>query len=216
MTGVQTCALPIYHINYENNPYNIVNWAALDNYGNIYITGATGSFDPQNSFLNYFTEKINSDETEEWKTIYTGDFNTAMAQCIKISVNGNAYVTGGSKRNNNKWEYATIKYAQCPSAANLRSHSVESKPNKAIDEGKIKAYPNPTANEFTIEYSGDINGQIMTTELYNIYGSLIREIQISNKIKCIVNTRDLSSGIYFYRVLIDNNMVGKDKIIISK
>jgi hypothetical protein len=80
----------------------------------------------------------------------------------------------------------------------------------------LKVYPNPAEDEFYVEYSGDVTGQVMTTELYNIYGALVKEVHVSNKNKFTVSTREVPSGIYFYRVRLGNEVLGKDKIVIIK
>ena len=203
------------NLNYNNNSYNEIKSAILGNDGSIYITGTTGSFDEENSFLNYITAKI-SENGLEWTTVYKGDSNRASATCIKVSSNGNVYVTGGSKWLEGRNEYATIKYAQCPSKANLRNHSLPSNTTTTTENQILKVYPNPAKDEFTIEYSGDVNGQMMATEVYNIYGALVKEVRVGNKNKFTVSTRDLPSGIYYYRVRLGNSVVGKDKIVIMK
>ena len=81
---------------------------------------------------------------------------------------------------------------------------------------RVKVYPNPTKDEFYIEYYGDVNGQVMVVELYNIYGALVKKVQVTNKSRLTVSTRDLPSGIYYYRVNIGNTTIGKDKIVIIK
>jgi hypothetical protein len=152
-----------------------------------------------------------------WATTYKNETLEARANCIKISPNGNVYVTGASEWDDKKMEFATIKYAQCPSTANLRSHSIGSNPNtKTVDKDGIIAYPNPTSNEFTIEYLGNVNGQLLKADVYNIYGSLVKEAQINNNNKLVINTRELANGIYYYRVMLGNNSVGKNKIMIIK
>ena len=138
------------------------------------------------------------------------------ANCIKISPNGNVYVTGGSSWSEGKSEYATIKYAQCPLTANLRSHSLPSNSTTILGNKILKVYPNPAKDEFTVEYSGNVNGQMMETEVYNIYGALVKEVLIGNKNKFTISTRELPSGIYYYRVRLGNNVIGKDKIVIMK
>jgi hypothetical protein len=85
-----------------------------------------------------------------------------------------------------------------------------------IINNKIVVYPNPTQDEFFVEYSGDVTGQVLTTELYNIYGAKIKEAHISNKNSLTVSAKDLPAGIYFYGVKVGNNIVGKNKIVISK
>jgi hypothetical protein len=96
------------------------------------------------------------------------------------------------------------------------NHSSESKPNKTVDKDGIRAYSNPAANEFTIEYLGDVNGQILKAEVYNIYGALIKEAQINNNNKLIIYTRDLANSIYYNKVMLGNNSVGNNRIMITR
>jgi hypothetical protein len=89
---------------------------------------------------------------------------------------------------------------------------------KSIDNSTvgIKVFPNPAKDEFTIEFSEDISGQQTSVELYNIYGSLVKKIQGGSEAKIVVKTMDLSAGIYYYRVSLNNNVLAKDKIIVIK
>ncbi len=81
---------------------------------------------------------------------------------------------------------------------------------------KLRVYPNPAVDEFYIEYSGYDTGEGMVMEVYNIYGSLVKEVHVNNRSKIIISTRDMPSGIYYYQVKLGNNVVGKDKIVIMK
>ena len=82
--------------------------------------------------------------------------------------------------------------------------------------GWVKVYPNPTKDEFYVEYNGDVNGQEIIVELYTIYGSLMKREHVSSSTRLTVSTRDLSAGIYFYHVNLGNAIIGKDKIVIIK
>ena len=169
------------------------------------------------STVNYLTVKINTAGNLVWTEVYKGPYNNDQATCIQISENGNVYVTGGSVWNENSGsEYATVKYAQCPSKATLRSMSSSSNNKPESIKQYVKVYPNPTKDEFYVEYSGDVAGQKLEVELYTIYGALIKCVNVNNTNKMTVSTRDLSSGIYFYRIHLDNNVIGKNKIVIIK
>lgn len=83
---------------------------AVDNSGNIYITGFTG-----NSHTDYLTIKYNSQGSLLWTATYTGIVSNSIDESrgISVSPDGNAYVTGGSSGNPSNLgilDIATIKY----------------------------------------------------------------------------------------------------------
>jgi len=54
-------------------------------------------------------------------------------------------------------------------------------------------------------------------ELYNILGTLVKKIQlISNNNKTNVSTKNLNHGIYFYKIILNNNIIASDKLVIIK
>ncbi len=207
------------HIKYENNTINVVNSAVISNDGNIYMTGFTGNSNDTTTTYNYLTTKIGIEDEGEpaWTTTYKGPANNDIASCVKVSRNGNVYVTGGSQRETNSGtEYATVKYAQCPSKANLRQMSGTSANTIETKTNSVKVYPNPTKDEFYVEYNGDAKGQKLEVELYTIYGALMKHVYVNGVNKMTVSTRDLAAGIYFYHVNLDNTTIGKDKIVVIK
>ena len=73
---------------------------AIDNSGNVYVTGSITSNFPN---LDYQTIKYNSNGVEQWVASYNGPGN-ARASDIAIDGSGNVYITGGGT------DYATVKY----------------------------------------------------------------------------------------------------------
>jgi uncharacterized delta-60 repeat protein len=90
-----------------NGPGNVVDEAkamAVDNSGNVYVTGRSGG-GPGTSF-DYATVKYNSAGQEQWVARYNGpDNGDDHAEAIAVDNLGNVYVTGTSST-----DYATIKY----------------------------------------------------------------------------------------------------------
>lgn len=81
---------------------------ALDNAGNIYVTGrSTGS----GTSNDYATVKYNSAGVEQWVRRYNAPGNNSdRATAITVDTAGNAYVTGGSVSTTTDNDYATVMY----------------------------------------------------------------------------------------------------------
>src|SRR4029077_17281890 len=82
---------------------------ALDNSGNVYVTGY--SWGPGNDF-DYATIKYNSSGEEQWVARYNGPGNNDdSARGIATDSSGNVYVTGWSAAGpTTGFDYATVKY----------------------------------------------------------------------------------------------------------
>jgi uncharacterized delta-60 repeat protein len=83
---------------------------AMDNSGNVYVTGASGD-SGRYADSDYATIKYNAAGVEQWVARYNSprnydDFATALA----VDGEGNVYVTGGSYGIDSNLDYATIKY----------------------------------------------------------------------------------------------------------
>ncbi|HEY3249708.1 MAG TPA: SBBP repeat-containing protein [Ignavibacteria bacterium] len=90
--------------NYFEEPGDI----KVDRAGNVYVTGTSWGGDSTQS--DYATIKINVNGVTEWVQRYNSQYNQAeLPTCLELGVSG-IYVTGLSWRNNNKPEFATIKY----------------------------------------------------------------------------------------------------------
>ncbi len=196
--------------------------AAIDADGKLYFTGSSFWAENENNYSSYYTAKVDGDLINDelnvlWETTYNGQKNYDRPSCIKISSNGNVYVTGSSAwSDEGQFEFATLKYGQCPSRANLRNLSHSSDKPPTLENQYVKVYPNPAKDEFYVEYFEDAKGQEMVTYLYNIYGGLVKKVQTNNQNKLTVNTKDITSGIYFYKVMVGNTNVGNNKIVIIR
>ncbi|MBI1804391.1 MAG: SBBP repeat-containing protein [Ignavibacteria bacterium] len=80
---------------------------ALDNSGNIYVTGTSGIY-PDNDFA---TVKYNSGGTEQWVSRYNGPGNSDdQSVAIGVQTSGKVIVAGSSFGSAGSYDFATIAY----------------------------------------------------------------------------------------------------------
>jgi uncharacterized delta-60 repeat protein len=93
----------------DPNSINFATAIAVDNSGNVYVTGVSGSFDSGND--DYATIKYNSAGEEQWVARYDGPASgNDGATAIAVDDSGSVYVTGSSFGSGTDVDYATIKY----------------------------------------------------------------------------------------------------------
>ncbi len=105
-------------------------------------------------------------------------------------------------------------------------------PENEIDEESIflyQNYPNPFSGSTTISFlATDLHNlsanwrRLAQVKIYNIKGELIKQLSILNSKSSIKwdgkdeNNRQLSNGIYFYRLIIDNKIIDTKKCVILR
>jgi Beta-propeller repeat len=92
-----------------NGPGNTQDRAAelaLDEQGNVYVTGSSGEGSENRS--DYVTVKYNSSGVQQWVGRYTNYWDYATA--IAIDASANVYVTGYSYAFGTYYDYVTVKY----------------------------------------------------------------------------------------------------------
>ncbi|MDH4211361.1 MAG: SBBP repeat-containing protein [candidate division WOR-3 bacterium] len=94
--------------NGPGNAYDAASAIAIDDAGNIYVTGPSCGLGP---WEDYATVKYDSSGAEQWVARYNGPFNYAdIAMAIALDTAGNVYVTGQSDGSGTWEDYATVKY----------------------------------------------------------------------------------------------------------
>jgi hypothetical protein len=79
-----------------------------------------------------------------------------------------------------------------------------------------KIYPNPTKDEAYLDYKLE-EGQSGVIDIYTITGQLLFEkVLNNNNSKLIINTSNLNSGLYFYKVIVDETIIVNEKLMIIK
>ncbi len=94
--------------NGPGNAYDAASAIAIDDAGNVYVTGPSCGLGP---WEDYATVKYDSSGAEQWVARYNGPFNYAdIAMAIALDTAGNVYVTGQSDGSGTWEDYATIRY----------------------------------------------------------------------------------------------------------
>jgi len=76
----------------------------------------------------------------------------------------------------------------------------------------VKVYPNPTKNQITIEFtqSSEGIGQII---IFNMLGQEVLNKFFDTNQKTRINTSTLDAGVYFYKIIKNNEILNNDKLI---
>lgn len=80
---------------------------AVDNSGNVYVTGSSGGSD---TAYNYATVKYDTNGVQKWVAYYNGPQSYDEASAMGMDASGNIYVTGKSYGSGTGCDYATVKY----------------------------------------------------------------------------------------------------------
>jgi rhodanese-related sulfurtransferase len=74
----------------------------------------------------------------------------------------------------------------------------------------VKLYPNPVTDLSVLEIEGDFDGEA-TVEFLNSIGSVVLRKKIPSNSLLTINGRNLSAGLYFYRVILSGKIVRSGK-----
>ncbi len=167
---------------------------ALDNLGNIYVTGVSWG---SGTDYDYATVKYDSSGVEQWVERYNGPGNGSdVARAIALDNSGNIYVTGVSWGSGTDYDYATIKYLQV---------GVEEEVGSKKQETRLEIYQNPSRDKVDIRWQITENIE-RNLIIYNATGRLIKEFHITDHSfnRVTWDGRDNSSkkvpgGIYFLK-----------------
>jgi hypothetical protein len=80
----------------------------------------------------------------------------------------------------------------------------------------ILIYPNPTQTEFNVSTGMEFNGYALTVQILDLTGRIISSTFVQGGTSSPINVENLSDGIYFVRVLHNNEIVGNQKLTIHQ
>lgn len=77
---------------------------------------------------------------------------------------------------------------------------------------KISIYPHPIINTSTIKLNRRYDNVQM--EIYNLFGVCVQRLDMHGKLSIQINSSEFTSGLYFYKVLINQQEILKGKILV--
>jgi hypothetical protein len=184
----------------------------VDSIGNIYITGATYNY-PSYSPYDIMTFKYSSQGDILWLVNYNGTFNGwDNGKQIGFDNYNNVIVLGSSPSSAQIFDYVVIKYNQT-----TRIEIINNEIPKTFQ--LMQNYPNPFNPSTKIKFSVPKTGYIQI-KIYDVLGR-IKEIPINEKLipyeyELIFDGANYSSGVYFYQLISDGNIIDTKKFVIIK
>jgi uncharacterized delta-60 repeat protein len=200
-TGVQQW---VQRYNGPGNDYDYASAIAVDNNGNVYITGASPGSD---NISNCATIKYNSQGVQQWVQRYNGPGNgDDWGQAIAVDEQSNVYVTSTSYGSGTMSDYATIKYVQTGAVE-------ENREAQTANRNSLEVFPNPASSFFTIH--SPLSADLTKIKIFNVTGKLVGNCHAyarnDNTVRISLN--GIKNGIYFVQV---NDEIIKEKLVVTK
>jgi len=174
---------------------------ALDNSGNVYVTGNS-----TNSFLNTdcITIRYNPAGVQQWVARYAGqDSSDDYSSALAVDGTGYVYITGSSTNASGYQDYLTVKYVQT-------MPGIEEVRGKMQEVRELEIYPNPARTFFTV--CSILNSQNSMLRIFDVSGKIVKEVRCEKQ-----NTRisldGIKNGVYFIQV---DDKTKTNKLIVTK
>lgn len=208
----------IYHNAYHSN--DIAESIITDKFNNVYVTGST---DSSTLFYKFLTIKYDSSGLIKWAAKFPigFGFTSYLAQFIKIDTAQNIYILGTNRIGDWGYDIFILKYSTTTGINNITSEI----PKSSV---LYQNYPNPFNQDTKIKYQvGSINNRkykdknIYTIlKIYNILGkeagTLVEQKQSPGVYEVTFDANNLSTGIYFYRLILNGNVLDTKKLVLIK
>ena len=82
-----------------------------------------------------------------------------------------------------------------------------------VDE--LKVYPNPVSTFITVLVNPALKMENGTLRIYGLYGNEVRRIETITTQKIIIDAKELAAGMYFYKLIDNDTIIGSGKFIVE-
>lgn len=195
-----------YYVPYSSSANSI----AVDRHNNVYVTGRVQYPPPIRNDI--VTIKYNDFGIQQWLIQYNSHFSNRddRGNVILVDTLNNVFVAGGSGGITVAYDFITIKYNQVTGIQNL---------NELVKDFELfQNYPNPFNSNTIIEFSIPLVSFVRLT-VFDVLGievkSLVSQELKQGKYRISFNPADLSSGIYFYKLITEKKSISKKLIFIK-
>lgn len=191
---------------YNNGPNDFGRSIAVDSENNVYITGYS---DGNGTNYDFATVKYDSAGNQKWIMRYdfSGKYDD-QAYSIALDNMANVYITGISNR-----DILTIKYSVPTVVNNFAEFST--KENYLL----FQNYPNPFNPITNIPYSIKTSGNVKI-KVYDIIGNeikiILNEYKTSGRYDFDFDGTHLNSGVYFYSLYMNEEIMDTKKMLLIK
>ena len=109
-----------------------------------------------------------------------------------------------------------IYYDNCGGAVARKAQNLdEEKLVLEVENSSFKLYPNPNTGEFTFTYL--VASENAFLSIYDVMGKLLNEYQLNSEKESLkINEMSLEDGLYFYRVIDNNQEKQFGRFVITK
>jgi len=191
------------------NGNDYLNSMTIDQTGNVYVTG--DSFGGS-SHYDFLTLGYDYNGNFKWEKRENGSANSAdLPTSIFVDNSGNVCVTGSCIQSNGKGDYMTYKYS---STIGINMLSGEIPSEFTLNQN----YPNPFNPQTKIKFSLPKQSFVIL-KVFDSMGketeSLVSSVLSAGNYEAEFNSKNLSSGVYFYTLTADGFAETKKMVLIK-
>lgn len=185
---------------------------SLDSECSVYVAGNVS--DPVTHLFSYGIVKYDSSGALKHAVQYGGPTFENYVCSIKLNRGNDIFVTGTSLRTGTGGieDFCTIKYSQPIGIININSEIPK-------QFRLYQNYPNPFNTKTVIRYQLSVNS-FVSLKIYDVLGNqisiLVRENQKPGVFEVEFDGTNYSSGIYFYRLEVNGNIIDSKKLILLR
>ncbi|MDP1621376.1 MAG: T9SS type A sorting domain-containing protein [Bacteroidales bacterium] len=186
------------------NTWNEGRWIEKTYDGNFIIGGVCDSGYPL--IWNLLLLKINDSGDTLWTRRYPGVLS-AVGNCVQPTGDQGYVICGYTSAGPGQQDVYLVKTDE---------NGIITGMDDPVETREFCFYPNPAANRLTFRFAGALPERDTKITLYDLFGKPVaEEVLLPGHTEITMDTRNLSPGIYFYRV-VENNRRQNGKILIIK